>query len=627
MQKTNLNLVPGSVLPVINVSQYDEGRQFQLALFDDASAYDLTGKTVTILVGKTDGNGCAYGAADLVNGVPVIAVSTNTITVTTPVQMTAAAGNNMAEIRIESSTIDIRTLNFILCCEPAALDPATPISDTQIPAIERAGWDAVDHYPYIDGVTNHWMVWNVSTGQYDDTHVSAGGGGVTDYGDLTSKPQINGVQLVGNRTSADLGLATDATMTGASSGTAGAKGLVPAPAAGDQDKVLHGDGSWRADKDTDTLAGLTDTSISSPTNDQVLKYDSSTGKWVNGNGGGGGSSTLAGLTDTDISSPATGQPLTYNSSAGKWLNGGIIPTACGGTGNAYGYIRTGNRSGYTPGTGATAEGTNNIVQGMYSHAEGGDNEVTGNYAHVEGYHNTVSYGSSHAEGAYNTANAPWTHVSGYYNEAGYDYQTAIGKYNKNASDSLFEVGNGTGNTLATRSNAIAVKTDGRIQKGDSDAFAAASNLAPVEMTRTMASSHAAKSFLYVAADDQFYQVGSSTLSAGATLTPGTNATAKSVADVLSALNSDLSNKQDVFSKTGTNDLNDYTTEGRFFFGNFGIISNAPSGLGNGHLGALCVFVTSVIIVQMLFSPSTNTLYIRMKEGSTWYGWRKATMTI
>lgn len=33
-----------------------------------------------------------------------------------------------------------------------------------------------------------------------------GGGGVTDYGALTGKPQINGVVLTGNKTSDDLGL-------------------------------------------------------------------------------------------------------------------------------------------------------------------------------------------------------------------------------------------------------------------------------------------------------------------------------------------------------------------------------------------------------------------------------------
>ena len=551
MEKVNLNLIPGSVLPVINASQYDEGRQFKLALFDGASAYDLTGKTVTILVGKTDGHGCAYDATDQVKGVPVIAVSTNEVTVTTPVQMTAAAGNNMAELQITSATAEIRTLNFILRCEPAAMDPNTPVSDTEIPAIERAGWDAVDHYPYIDVNTNHWMVWDVNQGQYIDTGVGAGGGGVTDYGDLTSKPQINGVQLVGNKSAANLGLATDATMTGASSGSAGAKGLVPAPAAGDQGKFLRGDGTWQSE--VDTLTDLTDTNISTPTDGQVLKYDSASSKWVNGNGGGGGASTLAGLSDVDLDSLSDDQPLTFDTQANKWVNGGIIQTANGGTGNAYGYIRTGKAGGHTPGSYSTiegwgntagpyahAEGLSSAASGAYSHAEGTQVYSTGSCSHAEGSYNLASGGSSHAEGAHNSVLGDYAHAGGLYNEAGYDCQTAIGKYNKNASDSLFEIGNGTADTLADRSNAIAVKTDGRIQKGASDAFAAASNLAPVEMTRTMASSHAAKSFLYVAADDQFYQVGSSTLSQGATLTPGTNATAKSVADVLSALNSDLS---------------------------------------------------------------------------------------
>jgi hypothetical protein len=51
----------------------------------------------------------------------------------------------MAELQIEDSTSIIGTLNFILRVEEAALDPNTPTSDTEIPAIERAGWEAVKH--------------------------------------------------------------------------------------------------------------------------------------------------------------------------------------------------------------------------------------------------------------------------------------------------------------------------------------------------------------------------------------------------------------------------------------------------------------------------------------------------
>lgn len=124
--------------------------------------------------------------------------------------------------------------------------------------------------------------------------------GVTDYDLLDNRPQIAGVTLTGNKSLSDLGIASEAdlddkldepatagtngqvltsdgqggatwqtpsggtvtdvqedgvsilssgvanilTMTGAGASAAGTKGLVPAPAAGDQGKILMGDGSW-----------------------------------------------------------------------------------------------------------------------------------------------------------------------------------------------------------------------------------------------------------------------------------------------------------------------------------------------------------------------------------------------
>jgi hypothetical protein len=574
MQKINLNLIPGGVCPVVNVSQYDEGRQFQLAIFDGSSSYDLTGKTVTILVGKTDGHGCAYDAADEVHNVPVIAVSGNVVTVTTPIQMTAAAGDNMAEIEIATSAIDIRTLNFMLRCEPAALDPNTPVSDTEIPAIERAGWTAVDHYPNINSGNNHWMVWDVNLGEWVDTGVSAGGGGVTDYNDLSNRPQINGNLLTGNKTAGDLGLATNATMTGATSGTAGAKGLVPAPAAGDQDKCLRGDGSWQ--KVADTLDDLTDTDISSPTNGQTLVYDDTTNKWKNGAGGGGGSSTLAGLTDVSISAATDKQPLTYDSSSSKWVNGGVIPAANGGTGNNQGYIRAGQKSGSSIGGQATAEGYNVTASGLYAHAEGDTTVASGNYgshaegqqttasglhshaegksntasgtaSHAEGSNNTVSGGSSHVEGIYNQATGDYQHVGGFNNQAGYDYQTVMGYYNKNESDSLLEIGNGVS---GARNNAAAVKSDGRIVVNGSDGLVSGSNIGAVELTKTCANSHAAGSYIYVVSEDKVYRVKSTALQVGTTIS-SSNCDEVVIGDVLKTLNSDLTSiDTDTTSVTG-----------------------------------------------------------------------------
>ena len=53
----------------------------------------------------------------------------------------------------------------------------------------------------------------------------------------------------------------------------------------------------------------------------MIRYGSGTVKSALDNGGGGGgASTLAALTDTAISNPSNGQLLTYDSSASKWKN-------------------------------------------------------------------------------------------------------------------------------------------------------------------------------------------------------------------------------------------------------------------------------------------------------------------
>ena len=67
------------------------------------------------------------------------------------------------------------------------------------------------------------------------------------------------------------------------------------------------------------LSELPDTDISSPTNGQVLAYDSTSQKWVNSDDVQGVTS-LDALTDTAISNPSAGQVLMYNAVAQKWYN-------------------------------------------------------------------------------------------------------------------------------------------------------------------------------------------------------------------------------------------------------------------------------------------------------------------
>jgi hypothetical protein len=65
-----------------------------------------------------------------------------------------------------------------------------------------------------------------------------------------------------------------------------------------------------------TLDGLSDVAISSPTTNQVLKYDGT--NWVNGTDATSGTGTLDGLSDVVLTTPALNQVLKYNGTI--WVN-------------------------------------------------------------------------------------------------------------------------------------------------------------------------------------------------------------------------------------------------------------------------------------------------------------------
>jgi len=69
---------------------------------------------------------------------------------------------------------------------------------------------------------------------------------------------------------------------------------------------------------TASMATLTDVLLTSLTNNQTLKWDSSISKWVNTSSSGGGS--IATLTDVTLTSLADKQLLQWDSTASKWKN-------------------------------------------------------------------------------------------------------------------------------------------------------------------------------------------------------------------------------------------------------------------------------------------------------------------
>lgn len=178
------------------------------------------------------------------------------------------------------------------------------------------------------------------------TYNGTGWEGATPSAGTVTDVQIDSTSIVSG------GVANISTMTGAGASVAGAKGLVPAPSAGDENKFLAGDGTWKTGggSGASALDDLTDVSIDDQTLDQgqILKYNGTA--WVNDDesGGttvvanpsgtatesltklqvgsdiysisGGGASAIANLTDVELTNLVDKQVLRYNATTQKWEN-------------------------------------------------------------------------------------------------------------------------------------------------------------------------------------------------------------------------------------------------------------------------------------------------------------------
>lgn len=132
-QVTRLNLVPGGVLPVVNVNQYDKAENaLTFEIYDGPVPYEVSDEIGILIMGtKPDKNGFSYNA---------MKTGANEVTTNLEQQMTVLAGDVACEIRFQNDarTFIHGTLNFILRVEPAALNENTPISETELPLIEQA---------------------------------------------------------------------------------------------------------------------------------------------------------------------------------------------------------------------------------------------------------------------------------------------------------------------------------------------------------------------------------------------------------------------------------------------------------------------------------------------------------
>ena len=174
-QTLDLNLIPGRVLPRVNVSQYDKGtRTLEFTIYNGEIRFNPTGYAAYIQGLKPDGHGFNY-AAD---------IEDQKISVDVVEQMTAVAGAVACEIVIKDGTDQIGTGNFILQVEAAALPDDATMSESDYNIIQQAVEDAqaaaeeakeaTANAPYI-GENGNWYTYDADTKQYIDTGVGAEG--------------------------------------------------------------------------------------------------------------------------------------------------------------------------------------------------------------------------------------------------------------------------------------------------------------------------------------------------------------------------------------------------------------------------------------------------------------------
>lgn len=200
--------------------------------------------------------------------------------------------------------------------------------------------------------------------------------GTSDYSDLTNKPQINGVTLYGNKTSANLGIANaeNPVFTGSMS-----MGRVENTTVGEKSTA-------------------TGTSVTASGSNSHAEGGGTTASGAQSHAEGGGT-TASG---SNSHSEGAGSEATNSSAHAE----GTRTTASGDSSHSEGSGTT--ASGYS----AHAEGAGTTASGSYSHAEGASTIAASGNAHAEGGGTQANAGCAHAEGSTTRANGSNSHSEG-----------------------------------------------------------------------------------------------------------------------------------------------------------------------------------------------------------------------
>ena len=124
----DLNLIPGKVLPRLNVSQYDKGQTVSVSLWNGDVPYSIpAGCTAQVVGTKADKTGFMYECT-IANGQPSFVITD---------QMTVFPGEVTLEVIVMDADSRIGTVNFSLDVEKAALADDTQISESDMPIIQQ----------------------------------------------------------------------------------------------------------------------------------------------------------------------------------------------------------------------------------------------------------------------------------------------------------------------------------------------------------------------------------------------------------------------------------------------------------------------------------------------------------
>ena len=123
-QTINLNLIPGGVMPVVHLSQFDQDVDGSLIfnIYNGPVPYDLTDCVAHIQGHKPDGTAFDYQCT----------VHETYVTAATEYQMTVVAGQYQAEMRISKDGSAVGTVNLVFSVEPSTMTDVD-LSHTDIP--------------------------------------------------------------------------------------------------------------------------------------------------------------------------------------------------------------------------------------------------------------------------------------------------------------------------------------------------------------------------------------------------------------------------------------------------------------------------------------------------------------